>query len=158
MKNPLIALVITFFAFSVNAQGDMPMPDSATVVAFPWYDNNQYLEDFINARNYTGSSGGGVGLRSACPEYRYQIPVKLHVYRDNAGNPTSNLTQIQAEEVLAKANEMFTNAGTMIRFYQVGAVNFDSDDSYHHGVDNLGDAVTMFRDRGADGFVDILPG
>ncbi len=50
--------VIFYLAFMVSmislcyAQDDTPDLDSATAVSFPWYNNNDYLIDYLTERNY----------------------------------------------------------------------------------------------------------
>ena len=89
MKNLLTAslLLCVFVSFSQEGE-DHPMPDSSLLVSFPWYANNQFLENFIEQRGFHENSWGqgGTNLRTDCNTARYRIPTKIHVYRNNSGS------------------------------------------------------------------------
>ena len=78
----LLLFAVSGIVRFAQAGSDHPMPDSATVVSLPWYNNNQYLTDYLTNRGFYNSFGSD--LRTSCPSYRYAIPVKLDVSLDNA--------------------------------------------------------------------------
>ncbi len=79
----------------------------------PWYGNNQYLLDFLADKGFYDSPS----LRSHCTTPRYQLPVRIVIFRNAANDPNSAILISEAEDYLGIANRIFEDANTDIRFY-----------------------------------------
>ena len=155
MKTLLTILFTAVICFSSFTQtDDYPMPDSATVVAFPWYDNNQYLLDYIDQRGYNDLSwGSGSNFRTDCSTARYRIPVKMHIYLDNSGNTSKNINTSQAEQILEIANDLFTDTG--IQFYIADNTRFNNDENWRTGITSFTETMSFFVQEGRSGYLNI---
>lgn len=146
------------FIFSVNcgfifAQqqfgcGVQPI-DSATAVNLPWYDNNQALSDYLQARiGTTDPSARG----DSNP--LYFIPVRLVIYRDNAGSELSSISSAFANDILDATNDIFFNAQSAIQFYVVD-VDFVNNNFYRTDISDFGNTIDLFASNKEYGPVNI---
>lgn len=100
---------------NISAQPDCATEDadSAIVVNFPWYGNNEWLNSFIdsieapfNCTNCRQADGLSKTL--------YQIPINAIVY-DHADYP--NLSNEQVEQYIRGVNKIFKDNSVLIQFY-----------------------------------------
>lgn len=147
---PCLFIQINLFAQSGE---DHPLPDSSLVVSFPWYDNNQYLLDYIDERGYYDNNWGQGGSNTrVCSDARYQIPVKAHVYLDDAGNQSTNIKINDINKILDKANEEFLHTG--IQFY-IQDIEYKNNENRRTSVDSFYEVRDFFKDERELGLVNI---
>ncbi|WP_425389819.1 T9SS type A sorting domain-containing protein [Ekhidna sp.] len=161
MKTHYLAFsFLAILCFNSYSQCKTYGSDSDKFIANPWYGNNQYLTDYLTDRGYIGD---GSNYRTSCPGPRYQLPVRMVVFRNGSNSSSSAINQIQAESYLQGANQMFEDAGTGIHFY-LEQFEFIADNQAHSGIDGLLDtsndpnffsSIELFlRDR-VDGMINI---
>ena len=149
-KISTLIISLICFVLITTAQDDTPDLDSATAVSFPWYNNNQYLIDYLNNRGYYGGSQ----FRTSCPTARYLIPLKVHVYRNNAGNVISNLDQVAVETLISQVNALFLNTNSDIQFY-ITDIEFKNNESNRTGIDNFFETSFMFSSQRVAGALNL---
>lgn len=104
-------------------------PDSTTVVADPWYGNNNYLYTLLEQQGFYGNYVPGARISSNCTPTRFLIPVVVWVYWDDNGSASGTFQNTaQVQEIFRRINETFRLAnprGTGIFFYltQINFVN-----------------------------------
>lgn len=106
---------LTGFYFS-QAQEDStcltPEMDSTEFMAQPWFDNNNYLETYLDSLGYPPAGGGNRIVNNV----KFWIPVKFWIYRydDGTGGPT----MVQIQRLLDNLNRQYNqNNNTWIGFY-----------------------------------------
>ena len=129
-NNPIL---ITLFSIQSFSQCKILGLDAQEFEAQPWYGNNQYLTDFLTQRGYYSSN-----FRTGCNTARYQIPVRIVVFRNASNQAASAISRVLAEQYLADANTKFANAGTSVSFY-LEEFEFIAEDEAHRHVDDLFD-------------------
>ncbi|MEJ7821743.1 MAG: hypothetical protein WKF85_05435 [Chitinophagaceae bacterium] len=67
--------------------------DTTEFVELPWFDNNQFLENFLDSIGYP-PAGRGYRIVGA-PRVTFWIPIKFWIYRDDNGNGGPDLRQLQ---------------------------------------------------------------
>ena len=101
MKKQLILLItLIFFSVLVYGQEDTTNQqclttdmDTTEFKNLPWFDNNQFLEDFLDSIGYVS----GVGNRIiGVPRVTFWIPIKFWIYRDDNGNGGHTLREIRS--------------------------------------------------------------
>ena len=117
-------LLFSFFLFTVvtaNAQEDTTNQqclttdmDTTEFVNLPWFDNNQFIENFLDSIGYPAA---GIGNRIiGTPQVRFWIPIKFWIYRDDNGNDGPDLRQIQ--RMIDDLNRLYNQVNdTRIGFY-----------------------------------------
>ena len=101
--------------------------DTAAFKRLPWFDNNQYIDDFIDSIGYPLTGGGGdpVARVEGSTVVKYRVPVNFIVYRDDNGNGGPNAFELQ--RLMDKLNNDHRNNNTGIRFYQKCNVSYVND-------------------------------
>ncbi len=114
-------IITTFFVFLIlfgKAQTPTekcwtPEMDTSEFSNLPWYDNNDFLENFLDSIGYpsTGSTSRIVGA-----PVRFKIPIKFWIYRDDNGNggPDAREIRTMMDDLNRRYNQ--TN-NAMIGFY-----------------------------------------
>ena len=87
--------------------------DTTEFKSLPWFDNNQFLENFLDSIGYDS----GVGERIiGAPKVKFWIPIKFWIYRDDNGNGGPDLKQIQ--RMMDELNHLYNQVNdTRIGFY-----------------------------------------
>lgn len=121
MKN-FILIIICSFSFNIGiAQIDTtgnecstPDIDTTEFKQLPWFDNNQFLENFLDSIGYPAA---GLGNRIVeAPRVRFWIPVKFWIYRDDNGN--GGPTQFEIQRMIDKLNRIYNQQNnSLIGFY-----------------------------------------
>lgn len=77
-----------------------PERDSLEFENLPWYDNNQYLEDFLDSIGYPQPVNFNGPTTQAFANYptRYWIPIKFWVIREDNG--TGGASELQIRTIL----------------------------------------------------------
>jgi hypothetical protein len=97
-RTPL--LLFTIFSLNIaiaqidTTNNDCLTPDIDTTEfqMLPWFDNNQFLENFLDSIGYPPPNSGSRIIEA--PQVRFWIPVKFWIYRDDNGNGGPTLFQI----------------------------------------------------------------
>lgn len=121
MKQLLLLLLfitcsLKFYAQDTSTTGKCGTPDMDTTEfkSLHWYDNNDYLEHFLDSIGYP--SGGGGNRIIGSPNVRFWIPLKFWIYRNSDGTGGPSLAQIQ--NLVDNLNRRFNQANnTWIGFY-----------------------------------------
>mgnify|MGYP000053023506 CR=1 FL=1 len=82
------------------------------------------------------------------------LPLKVHVYRDNAGNDWTNLKQIDVEDVIIIINDLFRNTNSGIQFY-ITEIDFENNENWRTGIDTQAELFAFFALRRADGELNL---
>ena len=127
------------------------LPDSAYAVSLPWYNNNQFLTDYLTNR---GFYNGGLALRvpDPCPQARYQIPLRINIYRNTQG--IGSITQGRAAQLVDSVNLIFQNAGTSIQFY-IDNISVFTNNFYSTGIQTVGNSLDLFHHNWSSGVVNV---
>lgn len=98
--------------------------DQVEFSKLPWFDNNQFLYDFLDSVGYPLADSRGSTAARVESQYtvRYRIPINYIVYRDNAGNGGPDDRQLQI--LTDRLNEDHTRNRTGFRFYQACAPTY----------------------------------
>src|SRR4030095_9132636 len=95
MKKLIIAIIWLMGSCFARGQEDStcltPEMDSTEFMQQPWFDNNDYLESYLDSIGYPPDGGGNRIVNNV----KFWIPVKFWIYRydDGTGGPT--MVQIQ---------------------------------------------------------------
>ena len=125
-----ILIIITFILCNIklSAQSpdslkcDPPVEDTTADKLLPWYDNNDYLEDFLDSIGYDDVSRI-VGV----DKVKFRIPIKFWVYRNSAG--TGGPTMTQLKQYILDLNKFFNvDHDTRIGFYMKCSISYIDDD------------------------------
>lgn len=141
----LCFVLLTVFSYNLSAQEieqgcNTEDADSATVVNFRWYGNNEWLLNYVDS----------IEAPFACTNCRiaegvnrtaFQIPVNAIVY-ENSGYP--NLTNEEVEDYIASVNEVFRNNNVRIQFYIRCSDIRRRASSNHAKIDNFIEEQTVF--------------
>jgi hypothetical protein len=147
MKQILSTNIFLFFIFGyINAQVDQYDPacstpdlDSATAVSLPWYNNNQFLENYLIQKGYNSlpyisfPAPAARATTTTFLEPMFLMPLNIYIYRDGANNPNSSITEIDARDYVCRVNEIFRNAGTAIQFY-TNFVKFEGNEFFNNKI------------------------
>ena len=106
------------FLNSTKAQTDTgcytPDIDTTEFQQLPWFDNNQFLENFLDSIGYPPAGPGNRIIEA--PQVRFWIPVKFWIYRNDNG--TGGPTQLQIQRMIDKLNRIYNQQNnTQIGFY-----------------------------------------
>lgn len=122
MKKQLLLIIISFLflASFANAQIDTTNQqclttdmDTTEFKQLPWFDNNQFLDDFLDSIGYTSGAGNRI---VGAPRVIFWIPIKFWIYRDDNGNGGPTLPQIQV--IMDRLNRLYNQDNdTKIGFY-----------------------------------------
>ena len=128
------------------------LPDSAYAVSLPWYNNNQFLTDYLTNR---GFYNGGLALRvpDPCPQARYQIPLRINIYRNTQG--IGSITQGRAAQLVDSVNLIFQNAGTSIQFY-IDNISVFTNNFYSTGIQTVGNSLDLFHHNWSSGWLTLI--
>lgn len=118
MKKFILFFYFLFCLFKVYAQIDTtdrdcltPDMDTSEYKNLPWFDNNDYLENFLDSIGYPNANN-----RIINQGVKYWIPVKFWIYREDDGSGGPTLLQIQ--RLLDRLNRTYNqDNNTMIGFY-----------------------------------------
>jgi hypothetical protein len=147
MKQILSTNIFLFFIFGyINAQVDQYDPacstpdlDSATAVSLPWYNNNQFLENYLIQKGYNSlpyisfPAPAARATTTTFLEPMFLMPLNIYIYRDGANNPNSSITESDARDYVCRVNEIFRNAGTAIQFY-TNFVKFEGNEFFNNKI------------------------
>ena len=101
---------------------DPPVEDTAADKLLPWYNNNDYLEDFLDSINYDAASRI-VGV----DKVKFRIPIKFWVYRSSGG--TGGPTMANLKTLISDLNKFFNvDQDTRIGFYMKCDISYIDDD------------------------------
>ncbi len=104
-KYILTSLSLLFINFAIaqidttNRGCSTPDIDTTEFQQLPWFDNNQFLENFLDSIGYPAA---GSGNRIVGDPVRFWIPIKFWIYRDDNGN--GGPTQFQIQRMIDKLN------------------------------------------------------
>jgi hypothetical protein len=121
MKQTLLLLLfitcsMKFYAQDTSTMGKCGTPDMDTTAFknLPWYDNNDYLEYFLDSIGYPAD--GNANRIIGSPNVRLWIPLQFWIYRNDDGSGGPTLRQIQ--NLADNLNRRFNQANnTWIGFY-----------------------------------------
>lgn len=117
--------------------------DSTEFKQLPWFDNNPFLENFLDSIGYPAANNTTNRIVGA-PSVRFWIPIKFWIY-SNTNNP--NQTQIQT--MLDKLNNLYNvQNNTQIGFYlkcEPSVINGESSSITFLQAVNL---MTTFNEKG----------
>lgn len=118
-KYILTSLSLLFINFAIaqidttNRGCSTPDIDTTEFQQLPWFDNNQFLENFLDSIGYPAA---GSGNRIVGDPVRFWIPIKFWIYRDDNGN--GGPTQFQIQRMIDKLNRIYNQQNnTLIGFY-----------------------------------------
>lgn len=98
---------------TLNGKCWTPEMDTTEFKNLPWYDDNDFLERFLDSIGYPPAGGG---YRIVGTPVKYWIPIKFWIYRDDNGNGGPTLSQIQ--NLMDNLNRRFNQTNNaMIGFY-----------------------------------------
>lgn len=112
----IVGLAVANFLFAqvdtTERDCDTPDIDTTEFQQLPWFDNNQFLNNFLDSIGYPSAGARIVGQ----PRVRFWIPIKLWIYRNDNGTGGPNFLQIQRE--MDELNRLYNqDNNTMIGFY-----------------------------------------
>ncbi len=118
MKKYLLILACILCLQNVFAQTDTSFKpcgtediDTTEFQQLPWFDNNQFLENFLDSIGYPSAASRIVGS-----PVRFWIPLKFWIYRDDNG--VGGPTPIQIQLMVDKLNRIYNQQNnSMIGFY-----------------------------------------
>ena len=142
-----IAIATLAMSYNVIAQVNQYSPgcstpdlDSVTAKALPYYNNNQFLENYLIQKGYnnlpvisfpaTPNARAGTFLQPM-----FFVPLNIYIYRDGANNPISSINEVQARDYVCRVNEIFLNAGTAIQFY-TNRVEFEVNNFFNQSINS----------------------
>jgi hypothetical protein len=85
MKKLYFGLLLMVITHISQGQGsdtldcDVPDRDTTEFKQLPWWDNNNYLEDFLDSIGYPGNNSRVIGT----DRVKYHVPIKFWVYRES---------------------------------------------------------------------------
>lgn len=147
MKN-ILSTILTMVVFGLRtyAQVDQYDPacstpdlDSATAISLPWYNNNQFLENYLVQKGYNNLpqiSFPAPNARTTTTTFlepMFLVPLNIYIYRDGSNNPSSAITDADARDYVCRVNEIFRNAGTAIQFY-ANFVEFEVNEFFNNRI------------------------
>ena len=129
MKSILTAIFVIISFFTYAQTNDKCLTAEMDTTAFenlPWYDNNDYLENYLDSIGYPTSN---VSNRIVGLPVRYWVPVKFWVYRNSLGigGPDARQIRLLMDDLIRRYNQ--TN-NTMIGFYLKCAITFVNNDEH----------------------------
>jgi len=103
-------------AMATSKCGTPPL-DSIAFEKLPYYDNNDYLEYFLDSIGYPRQPGTGSSTttQSFVEQTKYWIPIKLWIVRDDNG--VGGPTEAQQRTLLQGLNARFSANNTNMQFY-----------------------------------------
>jgi hypothetical protein len=103
----------------------VPDRDTTEFQQLPWYDNNDYLENFLDSIDYPSNNMRIIGA----DRVRYHIPIKFWVYRNSAG--VGGPTLLQLQNYIDNLNRLYNiDNNTYIGFYMKCDVGFINDNDH----------------------------
>lgn len=145
---------INFFSDTVEC--GTPERDSIEFENLPWYDNNQYLEDFLDSLGYPQPvyNKGATTQNFANYPTKYWIPIKFWVIRNGNGN--GGATELQIRAILRDLNQRYRENNTLMQFYQKCSISYIDETSYLLLDDS--EARSLSRNNEEDGAVNVFLG
>lgn len=144
---PLFLLVSISFAQAQDTLDcDAPDQDTTEFKQLPWFDNNDYLENFLDSIGYPAA---GPQNRIIGPDrVRYHVPIKFWVYRNSAGVGGPN--QVQLQNYIDNLNRFYNvDNNTLIGFYMKCDVGFiDNDDHLDVGDSEAWGLIQSHKEQG----------
>lgn len=142
----LTSIFLLSMVCSILAQVDQYDPacstpdlDSATAVSLPWYNNNQFLENYLVRKRYNNlpqisfPTPNARTTTTTFLEPMFLVPLNIFIYRDGANDPTSSIAESEARDYVCLVNEIFRNAGTAIQFY-TNIVQFEGNEFFNNRI------------------------
>lgn len=142
----LTSIFLLSMVCSILAQVDQYDPacstpdlDSATAVSLPWYNNNQFLENYLVQKGYNNlpqisfPTPNARTTTTTFLEPMFLVPLNIFIYRDGANDPTSSIAESEARDYVCLVNEIFRNAGTAIQFY-TNIVQFEGNEFFNNKI------------------------
>jgi hypothetical protein len=130
-----------------------PERDTLELETLPWFDNNQYLENFLDSIGYNNMSGGGNTRIIGPNQVRLRIPVKFWVYRRADGSGGPNLANIR--DYMDNLNRAFNvDNQTLMGFYIRCEVTF-IDNNSHFDIESVDEARDLIRDNSNAGCINV---
>lgn len=122
MKKYLLAISFIFCMKTIIAQPNTTFQpcgteniDTTEFQDLPWFDNNPFLEHFLDSIGYPAANSNANRIVGA-PSVRFWIPIKFWIYGATNGLGGPNQTQIQL--MVDKLNDLFNvQNNTQIGFY-----------------------------------------
>ncbi|TCC99932.1 zinc-dependent metalloprotease [Pedobacter psychroterrae] len=99
--------------------------DSLEFINLPYYDNNEYLEEFLDSINYPSDNDN---LRFAYHPTLVWIPVKFHIIRYSNGVGVIDTNRVRT--LIDNLNTTFRVNNTYIQFYQSCGVEYIDNSDY----------------------------
>lgn len=126
MKNVFATLLLVLLPLICWPQSEgcgIEQTDTTDAKAFPWYGNNDYLENLVNQVE-------------SCPNCRtanfssrvFKIPVKAWVYTSSSGG---SINATQAEQYINQVNEFYRQNGVSVQLYLKCGVTFTQNNDYY---------------------------
>ncbi len=156
MKQFLLTIALNCLLLSnLKAQVDQydpacstPNLDSATAVTLPWYNNNQFLENYLiqkgyNNLPYISFPAPNARTTTTFLEPMFLVPLNIFIYRDGANNPTSSIDENNARDYVCRVNEIFRNAGTAIQFY-TNFVEFEGNEFFNNKISSQAEVYDLW--------------
>lgn len=146
---PILTVLISLTTIAQTSNMDMPDLSEEQAINLPWFGNDNFVQNEINARTVATPNGRGLAL-----DAQFYIPVRLIIYRNNQGSAANVISEAEAREALERANDIYFEANTGIKFF-VQFVDFVNSDRYQNEVDDFWSTVELFAANRTEGVVNI---
>jgi len=152
-KINLLIIFLVLFSSSFGQDDGVEALTEEQAMALPWFGNDEFIQNFIDDRLGSAPEGGRTDGNTSL-DARYYVPLRLVIYRDNSGDPTSAISDDFAYLIVDKVNDIFDEANTGIKFF-VQYTKFKNNNFYRENVNQLIEVGDLFISNFQTGVINV---